>query len=136
MKKSKWLLFSSLFFICGIAFSGIIAIPFFVIYSLFVFLVVLTTVLWSNNKIRILFILLLFLLLGMIRYELSRPEGFDPTGNKKLLFTGIIIEEPVVRGDYQNIIVKNQDIKVLSRVNVYPNYFYGQEVEIECKPSV
>lgn len=135
MKKSKWVLLSSLFFIFGIAFSGCVEISFFIIYSLLVFTIFLATMPWGNSRSKIFFTLLIFLLIGMIRYEMSRPEDFSIEKSKKTLFTGMISEEPIVRGDYQNIIIKNKDVKVLSRVNVHPSYFYGQVVEINCSPK-
>jgi len=135
IKKSQWFLWANLFFIGGVAFSGITAMPFFICYVAFVFTITIVIVL--RGKFAFLFILFLFFLLGVFRYELSRPKKIIFDEQKTISFKGLIIEEPETKNNYQNLIVKTEDdgIKALLKSNIYPKYFYGQKIKIKCAPK-
>ncbi|MBT4277730.1 ComEC/Rec2 family competence protein [Candidatus Falkowbacteria bacterium] len=131
MSKSKILLFSSISFILGIAFSEFLAVPFFIVYTIFILTVV---TLFLKNKKRFLLFFLLFFLAGILRFDFSRPKEINV--EEKIIFNGIIIEEVEDRNDYQNLVVQDEiGRRALVRVNSYPKYFFGESLKINCKPK-
>ncbi len=92
-------------------------------------LVVLALILSLNRKVMIGFCLI-FLVLGIWRYQISELEiknnelrMFNDSG-EVIVFTGIIAREPDVRINSQKLTVQTETGKVLVTASKYPAYKY------------
>ena len=134
MTRSKIFFYFCLCFIFGIFISSVIGIPRLLMSGL----VVLALILSLNRKVMIGFCLI-FLVLGIWRYQISELEiknnelrMFNDSG-EVIVFTGIIAREPDVRINSQKLTVQTEKGKVLVTASKYPEYKYGDKLMVEGK---
>ncbi len=160
MQPSKLFFISSISFIIGIA-SALLIIKKFTFlnyeqfclltYSFIFLFIILLSLFWENQKIRLIALIGLFLFLGIFRYTLSLPRKTKDNilfyNNKKVKIIGIIIKEPDRRAYNQkltldvkkvmeigeNLFFKNVKGKILMTAKLHPIYNYGDKLEFECK---
>ncbi|MFA6411023.1 MAG: ComEC/Rec2 family competence protein [Candidatus Buchananbacteria bacterium] len=142
--KSQIFRYFLLLFIAGIAVASWVFIDYFFIYLIALIGLILALIFWSKLTWRYLFLGLIILALGLVRYQFSLPKT-DPEkiwfyADQKINFTGIITDEPDIRIDKTKIIVlaknlaagQKVDGKVLINVGLYPVYQYGDLLSISC----
>jgi competence protein ComEC len=133
-------------FIFGIFLASFFKISYFLCYSFFLFCLPFLILFWENKRIRIVFLSFIFLLLGIIRYNLSwpkiTPEKIQFYNNRKVVFEGIVKrvderldkKELVVKAN--KIFINEESIKIKGNVLVYlplySSYFYGDRLKISC----
>jgi len=150
MRKSETFLFYSLSFIIGIAVGLLNYISFLAVYILLLASIVLIATFWNNKNLRILFIGILFLFLGIGRAvifsNLSIPQNNISEYNEtKVEMNGVIIDEPQRAYGKQKFKFKAENVKtaesgwsdiqgnVLVYENFYPYREYGDKVKISGK---
>jgi len=97
---------------------------------------------------KFIFLLLLFLFLGLWRYSVSlpvqNPERISYYNGEKITFLSKVSDEAVKGTEKQKIevesfylISKNKEVrgKVLLFISLYPEYSYGDKLKITCKPQ-
>ncbi len=155
MKRSTFFQLLCLSFVSGIIIVELIKIDIFVIYLIFLFniLAIIFIVLFIKKKIiiQITFIILL-LFIGYCRYQLNIPKvnqnDIQYYNNKPGLtykdlidttFIGLVDDNPQRKLDHQKLIIKSLSLndkkvrgKVLAKVPLYPQYRYGDLLEINC----
>lgn len=150
MKKSRIFLILGLGFILGVGIRSWLGIPFFYAYLGFLGGLIGVFLGWRRIKIRILGLFLIILVLGILRYSISIPDINENKiqfyNNQEVTFIGVISSDPDVRKDrvklkIESQIVRNSEIqretgvkgKVLVNVPLYPEYHYGDRLEITCQ---
>jgi len=140
--KNLYIKFAVISFLAGVLISKL-NIPYELIFSLFV---------WSFfmlRKVRNIHVLLMicaiFIVLGIYRQNLSIPQTNSNSvhfyQNKQVKIRGLIDENPDRRRDKVNYLIKVQDIflenkwkkvngKILVSFDLYPEFFYGDFIEI------
>ena len=145
--KAKTFLVLSLAFIIGAGIRSLFEVPFLLVYCLAVGGFVVSVLFWRNSKRRLVGLCLIFISLGIFRYELSLPrtnESYVQFYNgQEVRFAAVINEEPDVRKNHVKLIVNTvQGIenmseqisgKVLLKTSLYPEYSYGDLLDITCK---
>ena len=156
-------LFLCLSFILGVGLSSFFNLNIFSFYILAIVSVMLWSVWWKNPKLRMVGFCGLVILFGMWRYQtaiLKIDARWIQFYNDKeeISFQGKIVGEPDVRQDQIKLKVKSQKFKVnelnasekeldisnserwfdvrgnvLVTVPRYPEYNYGDELEVKCK---
>jgi competence protein ComEC len=144
MSKSKFFLFFSLTFIGGLALQSWLEIPFLTYYIIFLCGLIISILGWSNPTLRLCGLGLIFLFLGILRFDLNIPkvdkEKIQFYNGTKLAFVGKISEEPDIRIDHTKLVIVSQQFidgrkvrgKVLVKTTLYPEYQYGDLLEIIC----
>ncbi len=149
MKKHQIFLYFSLFFILGVAIRS-----FFNNFDLFyAFIILLAGIIFiifnlHNKKLCIIFLGIVFLFLGILRFELSEPKINENHiafyNNQQIEFVGKIIAEPDVREAHTKITVNSEELimnnnsnkKIRGKIliNAFKNkiYNYGEELKIKC----
>jgi len=157
MTYSKIFFYLALSFVLGIVVASflprnLIASDFFVRNSLIILFVIFSFVLffWKEEKTRITGIACVFLILGILRFVISLPrtpkesEIYFYNDKEEITFTGIVTKDPDIRIDKTNLIISARKLKseneekrvsgkVLVSVEKYPEYQYGDELEISGK---
>ena len=162
MSKSKVFFCFCLFFIFGIFLDAIIIkigffTPHLFISAGFILGIIFISVFWRHKKIVIIGFCLIFLFLGIWRHqtikfevkndvslrEISSREKLSKYDDleKEITLIGTIIKEPDVRENSLKLTIKPEETKgrILATVNRYPEYNYGDKLEITGKletPSV
>jgi competence protein ComEC len=141
LTKSQQFFYSCLLFLVGVAIgslwprdfgiSGKVFLIVVLIFCIFAFL--------YYKKYRLQIFLLLMLLLGIFWNGLLEPDlGHDHIAGfngQKTTFQAIVSEEPDSRLDKQKLTVKpiEYEGKVLLNTSLYPEYSYGDLLEVSCK---
>lgn len=147
MGKAKVFLILCLSFIFGIVFASFIKTSFSVCYFLSLLILIFLILGWRNKKVRILSLSLIFLILGILRYNLSLPkltaEKIQFYNSKRVIFQGIVkkIDERLNREELvigsEKIVLNEAEIKIKGKVLVfvplYSQYRYGDRLEINCQ---
>lgn len=142
MSASKIFLYFCLSFIIGVLISSVVGVPrsfWLGILILGTFTVILTSVSKSNLKIIVLGFCLLFLVGGIIRHQsisIGNVSGeITKYYDQEVSLKGIIVDEPERRINHQKIQIKTEKIpgKILITTELYPEYKYGDELEIKGK---
>jgi len=112
MTRSKIFLLACFFFILGISLGSYFSIPIWILFLSAGFFISLVFLFRKNSKIKILFLSLIFLLLGFARVEsikLSELEisEIDAFNNTKITATGRISLMPEIKNGKQKIIIEN-----------------------------
>ena len=157
MSYSKLFFYCCLFFIFGVflrsvfvfsaeggpAFGGDFFIAY-VILLLGLFFLVLS---FKNKYFFVLGLWLIFLFLGILRYQLSLPKESENKiyfyNNQQIEFKGIVNKEPDQREDRVRLEIKTQEVfiynnwhkvsgKVLTTNYLFPEYQYGDYLQISC----
>lgn len=142
--KSKIFRYFLLCFIIGIATASFLTIDYFWLYLLVLISVVGGAIFWSKNFWRWLFFGGIIIALGIFRYQFSLPKIEETKiwfyNGQQVKFQGIIIEEPDKRINHTKLTIKVEQLenrpmvgKVLVSVSLYPQYQYGDLLEINCK---
>lgn len=103
------------------------------------FSLILISVFWKYKKIVLLGFCLLFLILGIWRYQLfqSRIENNELKNyiNQEISFIGIIDNQPVIKEKTANFEIQIQGVeaRILATVWKYPEYEYGDKLKITGK---
>jgi len=140
MSPSKILFFLCIFFVVGIFLESIIKIPQVLLWA-FLLIGVLTIVLSAfgkKNKFTIIGFCFLFLVLGILRMQISefniandKLSKFNGAGT--LTLQGEISGEPDVRDNFQKLKIKIADSIILATTGRYPEYNYLDKVKITGK---
>lgn len=87
------------------------------------------------KKFKLVFVFIIFVLLGAWRYEIYQTKKPVINLNNKILITGIINEEIDPGGAYQKLVVKNlkDNNLILVTTNKYPELKYGDVLELSGK---
>ena len=159
MTRSKAFLFSCLSFIFGIFLGSYFSVSIWILFLLVGFFVSFIFLLRAfssqssaerlrrDDKIKILFFLLVFLLLGLARIEgvkLSESEilEINAFNNTKIIATGKISSAPEIKNGKQKIIIadinnaENNSVikgKIIVYADKYPEYNLGDIIEINGK---
>lgn len=110
---------------------------------------------WDKTRFKILGFGLIFLVLGILRYNLSMPvvneSRIEFYNGQKMTFIGVISQEPDVRSNYVKLTVDAQEVattedtkyllrtqkkikgEVLVNNYLYPEYEYGDKLEVTCE---
>lgn len=153
MRKSEMFLFVLVSFIIGIAFGLLNELQLIIIYAFFLAAVILLALIWKNINLRILFFGILFLFLGMARVDFAlmahsgsfskKSINISRYNGQKIIFTGVVADEPIKAYKTQKLKITAEEIKdkssfpangdVLVYTNLYPQYLYGDRLELKCK---
>jgi len=147
MTRSKIFLFSCLFLILGIFLGSYYSIPIWILFLSAGFFISFVFLFGKNSKIKILFFLLVFLLLGFARVEsvkLSESEisKIDDFNNAEIIATGKISLMPEIKNGKQKIIIadinntgNNSEIKgkMIVYADRYPEYSLGDIIRVDGK---
>lgn len=148
ISKAKILFYCCLVFIFSIALSSLFlknsahAFWWFIITAFFIFNIF---IFWQNKKIRFIIFLLASIFLALARFSLALPPAVS-TGNinyyigQEIRFRALVVAEPDERENNTRLTLnkinyKNQELdgKILIFTRSYPNYHYGDILEIEGK---
>ena len=150
MSKSRIFLYFCLSFIGGIFLSSTIfvsALGFSLGSRVYLLLpglilgILLISILWQYKKIVVIGFCLLFLAAGIWRHQQAELKIINNEFKKyndieqEIILTGIVSEEPDIRSNNIKLTIELEQIKgnVLVTVNRYPEYNYGDRLEITGK---
>ena len=135
LPKSQKFFYSCLSFLIGIAIGEVLSLNLYIIAFLFLcFLAFLFL-----KRFRLIFWLIFLLTLGITWNGLSQPtidqNHIASFNEQKITFQAIVSEEPDSRLDKQKLTVKpiEYEGKVLLSMQLYPEYRYGDLLEVHCK---
>ncbi|PIR13017.1 hypothetical protein COV49_03575 [Candidatus Falkowbacteria bacterium CG11_big_fil_rev_8_21_14_0_20_39_10] len=154
LSRSKTFFFCCLIFILGIALVSFAPVKY--IQNGLVWFIglvssgVILILFWKNKKIRLTALLGLFLFFGLWRYSISIPKNYPDKiwhyNGQVVNLTGYVSNEPDTRERSQKLEIKinsagtqnfappqNVTGKILATTNIYPEYNYGDELEINCQ---
>lgn len=95
---------------------------------------------WKKEKVRLVFIFLIFIFLGLWRFsyfvgEINSREVFQLNNNKQV-FDGFIKNNPESTPKNQQFIIKTEnkrgEANVLVYASIYPVFSYGDKLQLEC----
>lgn len=147
MPKYKIFLFLLLSFIVGIALASFVKISFFICYTAFLAVLVILFFGWKNEKIKIAGLVLILMIVGVVRYNLSWPkitpdkiqfyndqkaeiQGKVINVERKLNKTEIILNSEKLTQENE---IKKVKGKVLIYAPLYADYQYGDRLQIFCQ---
>jgi len=159
LSKSKQFLIYCLSFIIGVAARSLIEVDFLATFIIFWLCLLGTVFYFKKIKFRFLFLIIIFIILGIWRYQLS-VVAVD-YNEQEHQFTAVVSQEPDVRRDHVKLTVSSQPrrhrrrdrqptpslasdgatanmarnkikSKVLIKTELYPEYDYGDLLEISC----
>jgi hypothetical protein len=126
--------------------AGIFISSFFKLgFSLFLFLIILSILLFVFAKLFVesktpLILLVIFIFsfgLGILRYEIKDLKNTNSNlpnlVGQKITLEGIISAEPSVKDQSVQLIVVSKDEKVLVTTGLFPEYKYGDLIQVEGK---
>ncbi len=141
MTKSKIFFYFCLSFIGGIFLSSFlpqrdIFSSRIILYVGLILGILLVSALWQCKKIVVAGFSVLFLVLGLWRYQAaelqitnSELRKFNDS-NQNIALTGIVAEEPDIRDKITRLIIKIENLgKILITTNRYPEYKYGDKLK-------
>ncbi|MBU1130627.1 ComEC family competence protein [Patescibacteria group bacterium] len=158
IRKSQIIFYVCLSFIIGAAIASFFALPYLFLYLGIISGVAITIITKKRTLIRAIGWCLVFLCLGIIRYQLStpiisenhiayynNPAEAEFSERQSITFQGIIVDEPDVRKDHVKYKVVSRQTQglsesqwkkihgnVLVRAGLFPQYQYGDVLEITC----
>jgi competence protein ComEC len=157
LPRYKIFLIILLSFIVGIVVASFIKIDFFVVFCAILMAAFFLFIAWSSKKIRLISFMLVFVSLGILRYNLSwshiepaniqfyngqkaRIEGMVISVEKKLDQIEIVLESEKIQPEADLLLteIKNNEIKkvkgkVLVYAPLFSNYQYGDLLGISCQ---
>ena len=148
--KAKIFLYCLIFFIIGVSVASFLPQKYLAngLYWFVAFLscCLLTVVFWQTLKIRLMGLLALFLFLGIWRYAIGSPtltpDKISYYNDREISFVGSVVGEPDIRNINQKLKIDDisfddKKIKIVGTVlvtaNRYPEYNYGDRMQIKCK---
>lgn len=145
MSKSKIFLVLSLSFICGIFVRSFWEASPLVLYLLAIISIASLSLLYKNKLVLISGCAVLFFVFGawLTDNKLSELKNLNLAGSN---YSGeaLIAKEPMMSGNYQKIVAEitpsqspswkggEARLKVLINANKYPEYFYGDRINLRC----
>ena len=139
MTASKIFLYFCLAFVAGIFLNSLVEISQLVMLGALILGLILISVLWHRKKIAVFGFCILFLALGVFRHQQvenrstkSEIRNHNDTG-ENIILVGIVAEEPDVRASSVKLEIKSEEGKILGTTSRYPEYKYGQVLEITGK---
>lgn len=140
MSPSKILFYFCISFVIGIFISSIFKTPQIFIWGVLILavLTIIVFLLLSKNNFVVLGFCVIFLLLGIIRFQISEFNIANDklsklNGKGQIVLTGNVANEPDVRETIQKLKVKVKDSTILVTTNRYPEYKYLDEIKITGK---
>ncbi len=157
LPKSKIFLTACLVFIFGVALASFLPVEYLSHkiwwFAAAIFFLILTILFWRfSEETGIKYACLFFLLIAVLffsvwRYGLSLPENTPDKiwhyNGKTITARGFIASEPDIRDASQKLEIKVESInelpgrlisgKILATAGLYPEYKYGDRLEIECE---
>lgn len=128
-------------FLAGILLVSLIDKKFSFVYLYFLLFIIPSFIIifWNNQKFRFVFLCLLFIVLGVVRYWLALPGNEIKGGETQI--TGYVSAEPDVRQDGVRYIVETsrRDVgvslrgKIYFKYPLYPRFNYGDKLQINCE---
>jgi len=146
--KSKIFRYFLLCFVIGVGLASFSDFDYFFVYLLILIFGVSGLIFWPHKFWRWLFLGGAIIGLGIFRYQLSLPKTDETKiwfyNNQRLTFQGLVIGEPDVRINHTKLTVaangpvvngerRAVEGKVLINVSLYPEYQYGDLVEVNCQ---
>ncbi|MBU3965551.1 competence protein ComEC family protein [Patescibacteria group bacterium] len=136
--NSKIFLYFCLSFVLGILIASFIKVPPAGLFAAAIFAVILISVFWRNKKLVIAGFSIIFIILGVWRYQsVSDSQGFlnrPNNSSENIIFQGVVSDEPDIRIKDTRYVVANKDFgKILITMPHYPAYKYGDLVEFNGK---
>lgn len=150
MTASRILLYFCLAFVAGIFLDSFFDIPGLLMPGILIFGLILISVFWRYKKTAVIGFCFLFSVLGIWKHQIaesqilnSKIQNYNDTG-EKITLVGIVSEEPDIRQKSIKLIVNAKQLiingqirkisgKILVTTNRYPEYKYGDELEIVGK---
>jgi len=148
IRKSQTIFYTSLCFIIGVGLATLFRLPLIVLYLGIISSIVTVILTTKKTTLKVVGWCILFLILGIVRYQLSIPlvnenhlafynnlSTIEFSKRQSITFQGIIDDEPDVRKDHIKYKVKGLDKRgnVLVRTSLFPQYNYGDVLEIKCE---
>jgi len=147
LSKAKIFLIIGLAFIIGVGIGSLFELPFLLVYCGAFGGLIMTALFWSNRKWRMAGLGLIFICLGIMRYEYALPQAVEQDiqfyNDQEVRVAGIVSQEPDVRKDHVKLTVKavyglentpeQVSGKILLKIALYPEYRYGDLVDAKCK---
>lgn len=155
--KSKIFLYFCLSFSLGVFIASFFEIPVLILFAAIIFAVMLISIFWRNKKIAIAGFCIIFIILGVWRYQevddSVMADNFKDYLDKNIIFEGVITEEPDVRIKNTQYTVQGLPCeisqsensafcgiisqgKILVTMPHYPAYKYGDLIEFEGKLKI
>ncbi len=156
--KSKVFLYCLIFFIFGIGIVSFLSNEIIkqdiLWFSLLVSCLVVVILFWKYEKLRLIALLGLFLFLGAWRYSISiqanSPDKIWYYNGQNMEVLGYVCNEPDVRSNNQKLEICVESLerlslqiggsasydvsgKILVSTNIYPTYYYGDRLKINCE---
>jgi len=144
--KSKIFFYSCLAFLVGVFCRTFVQINIDII-LVGVFVILITIIIFKSHY-RVYGFLLLCLILGVLRFDISDKNEFSNQhisyyNSQFVELIGVIRTEPDVREDHEKIIINTQQLiidnytiavegKLLVKKYLYPSYQYGDKLRIKC----
>ena len=150
LTRSKIFFLSCLFFISGILLGSYFSVQVWILFLLVGFSITLVFLFKKDKKLKVLFLLLIFILLGFARVESEKLNKVDilkinELDNKEVSISGKISLLPEIKNGKQKIIIEdvedktnNKDIegKIIIYIDRYPEYDLGDIIEINGKVKI
>ncbi len=148
MSKGRIFLWFSLSFIGGVAIRSWLLLNNLQAYLVALAGLILLIVFWQNKKVRLVGLGGIFLFLGILRFNLSLPVINDNQisfyNGRSVNFIGLVKKEPDRRIDQTKLTIGEIQLlsggqekalagQVLLKVNLYPEYNYGDQLKIYCQ---
>ena len=129
MTVSKIFLFLCLSFIAGIFLASFFNFTQIIILSLLIFVAVLISVFWKRKRAVVFGFCILFLVLGIFRQQTAINSVPDILPQEVSLFVQVVAE-PIIKENHTKLVVAGDKGKILLTTNRYPEYQYGDRLEI------
>jgi len=134
MTISKIFLYLCLSFVFGIAVSSFLTVSQLIMLGFLFLGVLLISVFWQHKKSVVVGFCLLFLVLGIWRYQAVLSNVIHPQ-EQNITFIGTVVQEPDIRENNTKLTLveaspRSIQGKILVTVNRYPEYHYGDKLKI------
>ncbi len=123
-------------FFIGVFLRSIFLVPQIVFWILGIisFLFSFSFIFFKNKKIILIPVSLLFISLGVLRYDhkdIREPKNiFDELVGTEVILEGVVSHEPDRRENNQRLVVNFEDVNILVTTELYPEFFYGDLVKV------
>ena len=139
--------FLAIAWLSGIYLASLLEVPPPILFLLTILPLAVSLLWWREPRIRLGAASALFLVLGALRHEMALPT-FDQShlayynGSGQVAVTGVVVEEPDIRGRYVNLTVSSTPLQlddekravtglILVQTGRYPALSYADELRIE-----
>lgn len=129
-------------FMIGVVFGGLFSYSLFVVFCVALVTLFLTVVFFKSRGVRLSMLILLFIILGFGRFQISRPVSGDDHiyyyNDQQVFFEGGVTEvdrriaNQKLTISVERIDEKNVSGRVLATTSLYPLYEYGDKLSVSC----